>query len=653
MILAGAALAACWVSVPLAQPGDDAVAWRFGPFQQTIRAAQGEAKSILIYFWMPGSDNCTRMYEETLQSEEGARATESFVCYSASPGDPAGAQLFERYGITTVPAIRIATPSGDLDDGLDGFSDVATFVAELARVERKEGTLRDLLARSAAEPDDLDLRNLLAGKHLDLGDQAEHDRLQQSIQDDDPKGETVIGAQLHFGALTTEVIGSAQRPDELDLERVRTHVRAILPEAPRFNGLTFLAGLEDARGDFEASLAVYREAWENVPEARVLNWGDFLARHFWSERELASKEDKALALDMARRAVARAELMKAGSDDGFGNRYSGDDYDRWLAQRLDVLARCAYMNGARKEAIDVLERMLELDPDNPVYAQRLELYGKRKPDRVLAPYRDSRPVWSPDGRSLLFTSDRFGHEDLFVHEFRKKKERRLTRFRGNEQSGAWSPDGKEIAFHSDRFKTTGIYVVRANGKDERALLPLEGVNPWAVSDPCFSPDGKELAYTTTENGKSEIAVVARDGSSKRILTAETPKTDMQPTWRGDRILFMSNRNGDSDVWAIAPDGSDEVNVTNAPKNSWDMDPDLSPDGDQIVFSSWRSGQCEIWVMAADGADPRPLTDDPAVDRHPRWSPDGKRIAFDREFPDGSARILVMNASGVGPEPLNP
>jgi TolB protein len=88
-----------------------------------------------------------------------------------------------------------------------------------------------------------------------------------------------------------------------------------------------------------------------------------------------------------------------------------------------------------------------------------------------------------------------------------------------------------------------------------------------------------------------------------------------------------------------------VNVTNHPAN--EFTPAWSPDGSQIAFESYRDGNSEIYVMDANGSNPVRLTDDPAWDRDPAWSPDGSRIVF-QSARDCNGEIYVMNADGSNP-----
>ena len=74
------------------------------------------------------------------------------------------------------------------------------------------------------------------------------------------------------------------------------------------------------------------------------------------------------------------------------------------------------------------------------------------------------------------------------------------------------------------------------------------------------------------------------------------------------------------------DGGNPTRITDSPAT--ERRPAWSPDGSKLAFVSDRDGNDEIYVMDADGSDQTRLTDDLGLDRNPRWSPDGTRIAFD-------------------------
>ncbi len=109
-----------------------------------------------------------------------------------------------------------------------------------------------------------------------------------------------------------------------------------------------------------------------------------------------------------------------------------------------------------------------------------------------------------------------------------------------------------------------------------------------------------------------------------------------------RIAFHSGRDENWEIYVMNADGSDITRLTNHPAS--DAYPSWSPDGQRIAFYSDRDGNSEIYVMNADGSDITRLTNHPETDRVPSWSPDGQRIAFQSER-DGNSEIYVMNPDG--------
>jgi Tol biopolymer transport system component len=108
------------------------------------------------------------------------------------------------------------------------------------------------------------------------------------------------------------------------------------------------------------------------------------------------------------------------------------------------------------------------------------------------------------------------------------------------------------------------------------------------------------------------------------------------------IAFQSNRDGNNEIYVMNGDGSGLTNLTNNPAD--DAAPFWSPDGKRIAFQSSRNGNSEVYVMSADGSNPTRLTNNPSDDAVDGWSPDGKRILF-HTARDGNYEIYVMNTDG--------
>jgi Tol biopolymer transport system component len=201
--------------------------------------------------------------------------------------------------------------------------------------------------------------------------------------------------------------------------------------------------------------------------------------------------------------------------------------------------------------------------------------------------------------------------------------RQLTQ--GGGWTNSWSPDGSRIAFET---KST-LYVMDADGSNQRRVRDQVG-----DSGLSWSPDGKSIVVPL----KGQIAVVNLDGTLQRVLTAAG---GIEPDWSpdGTRIAYAWGH-GTYDIYIVNADGSGEVNVTKS--QAIHYRPAWSPDGTKIAFDSNRSGSFELYVMNANGTSVRRL----GIGGRASWSPDGAKIAFIKGRPDNEQpNIHVMNADG--------
>lgn len=176
------------------------------------------------------------------------------------------------------------------------------------------------------------------------------------------------------------------------------------------------------------------------------------------------------------------------------------------------------------------------------------------------------PAWLSDGKRIGFTS--WGREDglraaIFTMDPDGSNVTRLSkgigkqsapRFPGDRAAGgSWSPDGKRILFHSDRDGNGEIFVMDADGSNVQRLTYTPGFGK-VSEDPVWSPDGNWIAFNSDRDGKSaalgqvdnyRIYVMSADGSNVKRLT-EMPGG--RPHWSpdGKRIAFNSTGDRSSD-----------------------------------------------------------------------------------------------------------
>jgi Tol biopolymer transport system component len=149
-----------------------------------------------------------------------------------------------------------------------------------------------------------------------------------------------------------------------------------------------------------------------------------------------------------------------------------------------------------------------------------------------------------------------------------------------------------------------------------------------------------------------VPVLVAAGCSRAPSTSVTPSptspTPESPTvaFQG-QIAFESDRDGNAEIYVMDADGTELERLTDDPAG--DAQPAWSPDGTKIAFASDRDGDLDLYVMNADGSGVEQLTDDfPGTESYPAWAPDGTRIAFTGlRGGDPPFGIYVMNADGTG------
>ncbi|MBM4445743.1 MAG: DUF5050 domain-containing protein [Chloroflexi bacterium] len=219
---------------------------------------------------------------------------------------------------------------------------------------------------------------------------------------------------------------------------------------------------------------------------------------------------------------------------------------------------------------------------------------------------------------------------------------------------AWSPDGKKIAFTSERYE--GICVIDTDGTNEKVRICAKALYAsvkipsrigFSSASPSWSPDGKKIVFSSEFSGSWEIYTMNADGTEAIRLTDNSAYDDY-PRWSpdGNKVAFVSERDGNREIYIMNADGTSQVNLTNTP-NAKDSLPRWSPDGKMLAFVSDRDGNWEIYTMNADGSKQTNITNNPQWDSSPSWSSDGKRVLFysNRE---GDGDFYIMNSNGSKP-----
>jgi TolB protein len=162
-----------------------------------------------------------------------------------------------------------------------------------------------------------------------------------------------------------------------------------------------------------------------------------------------------------------------------------------------------------------------------------------------------------------------------------------------------------------------------DGYDQKAFTHNNALNLF----PCWSPDNSKMAFVSNRTTKWEINVHSLlDGSRLPFPMFNTFVSTPAISPDGTEIVFsLRTPRGDTDLFISKLDGSGRQNITNNP--AIDTSPTWSPSGKQIAFVSSREGAGQIFICDVDGANVRRIVKEGGDADSPAWSPDGRWIAF--------------------------
>jgi Tol biopolymer transport system component len=266
------------------------------------------------------------------------------------------------------------------------------------------------------------------------------------------------------------------------------------------------------------------------------------------------------------------------------------------AKALLQLGRC-YETLGSTEARTAYERLIARYPDQgesvALARTRLTALARNSPTATPAAMtvvalpdvsKDGELVTvAPDGTKAIVMEYSKGQVNLAVYDFSTKQKRQLTEF-WYTFFAVWSPDARRVAYHMSTFDASELRVATLDGRSS-AVYRNDGSQ--SVQPVGWTPDGATL-----------IVVVRRPDKTWVVGTLPATGGSFTPL----RSL------GWSYDWR---DGS----------------PRLSPDGRFVAYLEGEKGLRDVHVVSLDGRDASRITDDPADDMAPLWSPDGRHLAF--------------------------
>ena len=265
------------------------------------------------------------------------------------------------------------------------------------------------------------------------------------------------------------------------------------------------------------------------------------------------------------------------------------------------------------------------------------------------------PNISPDGKQIIFTrgwvdkmNDRQA-SNLWIADSNGERIRELTHGNWRDSSPVWSPNGEKIAFLSDKDGTSQIHVMWLDTREVAQLTHVDKT-PESLR---WSPDGKMLVLTMFLEDTDDILEVELPDEPEGASWAEGAIIIDRLSWRRDGRGPVPK--GYSHIFIMDAElGGTPKQLTSGDYSH--SDPQWSMDGKKIYFSAIRKpdaeylrGDSEIYSVDLETLDIKTLTDRNGPDRGPAVSPDGKWIAYtgydDKNHTSHLSSLYLMDVDG--------
>lgn len=232
---------------------------------------------------------------------------------------------------------------------------------------------------------------------------------------------------------------------------------------------------------------------------------------------------------------------------------------------------------------------------------------------------------------IVFQSNRAGGaEELYTMNADATDIRRLTWNAVVDRLARFSPDGSRIVFtRAVAGNDHDIWIMNADGSGERRLTS----GPARDEAPVFTGDGNQVVFQRVAGSQlcpCELRIVGTDAEGERVLDTGPGDAANPDVSKNGKLAFAGNRDGTRSIYVGDLRGGPVKRVTDGPAAFGDFRPRWSPRGNDLVFIRNDGGNLQsldIYSVHANGKDLRRLTNNPLVEEHPQWSPDGERIVF--------------------------
>jgi TolB protein len=330
-------------------------------------------------------------------------------------------------------------------------------------------------------------------------------------------------------------------------------------------------------------------------------------------------------------------------------------FDRWRELGADGLVIGSVQktaNGLRLEVrlFNVRSRQSVFDREYSGPATNPRFFAHTVSDEI---HQQQRALRGVARTKVTFSSDRDGErvqgtvekrevKEVYIADYDGANQRRVTVNRALNITPTWSPDARSIAYTSYRRGYPDIFISLIYQGTLQTPMDKSGTQNWL---PAWSPDGTRISFTSNRDGNPELYVMNRDGSNLRRITTH-PAIDTTPTWSptGAQIAFTSDRTGTPQIYVMGADG---LNVRRISTDSFCDRPTWSPAPfNELAFVCRTGPGFDIKIYDFASAETRQITFGEGSNESPSYSPNGRHLAF-TSTRAGKTHVFTIGRDGKG------
>ena len=274
------------------------------------------------------------------------------------------------------------------------------------------------------------------------------------------------------------------------------------------------------------------------------------------------------------------------------------------------------------------------------------------------------PDWSPDGKLIAFVSANSGYANgrgglgnqgpsiLMTVRAEGGEPAKLTGRKFLNTSPQWLADSRHLIILSSQDAGRDLYSLAVDESGKMRGNPVRLTTGLDVGTFSVSRDGTQLAYTAFPNAVNVWSIpipssgVLTEAAATQVTTGNQHIEGVAVSWDGKWLAFASDRQGNLDIYVlpIGGGGGEPRQVTTDP--SYDFQPSWSQDGREIVFHSWRNESRDVFVVPATGGEEVLAAGGPAHEYYADWSPDGRSLVFGSDS-TGSTEVARVDRGADG------